>query len=268
MLLPALLAAGAIAGISAGMFGVGGGFVVVPALLFALEYFAEPTPHDLYLAIGTSLATIIVTSLRSVQAHHRRGSVDFAILRDWAPWLTLGVIGGLAVAAMADSNTLVLVFALGVLVYAFYFLRPALAVERERHYSFPVGLGRAALASGLGGFSALLGIGGGTPFVVTMVVCGRKVHEAVGTAAGVGFLIAVPGAIGFAALGWGQTSLPPGSIGFVNVPAFLAISVVSVLTTPLGARWAHSLSELRLRQAFGLYLLVISVLMFNKYLTT
>ena len=146
MLLPALLAAGAIAGISAGMFGVGGGFVVVPALLFALEYFAEPTPHDLYVAIGTSLATIIVTSLRSVQAHHRRGSVDFAILRDWAPWLTLGVIGGLAVAAMADSNTLVLVFALGVLVYAFYFLRPALAVERERHYSFPVGLGRAALA--------------------------------------------------------------------------------------------------------------------------
>lgn len=266
-MLPALLAAGAVAGISAGLFGVGGGFVVVPALLFIMRLLPEPVPHELHLAIGTSLATIIVTSLRSVQAHHRRGAVDFTVLRSWAPWLTLGVVLGLAVAAMADSDTLVLVFAAGVLIYSFYFLRAPAIASRRKHYALPVGIGRAALASGLGGFSALLGIGGGTPFVVTMVVCGRSVHEAVATAAGVGFLIAVPGTLGFMALGWGQAGLPPGTVGFVNLPAFLVIGFLSMLTAPIGARWAHSMSEQRLRQAFGVYLLFISLTMFNKYLS-
>jgi len=265
-MLLALLAAGAVAGLSSGLFGVGGGFVVVPALLFVFATLMETGPHDLHVAIGTSLATIVVTSLRAVQAHRRRGAVDFTILRDWAPWLTLGVIGGLGIAAVAATDTLLLLFASGVLIYSFYFLRPSFVVQREKHYSFPVGLGRAALASGLAGFSALLGIGGGTPFVVTMVVCGRKVHEAVATAAGVGFLIAVPGALGFALLGMGAQGLPPGSLGYVNLPAFLAISAMSVFTAPLGARWAHSLSEIHLRHAFGLYLLVIAAVMFNKYL--
>ncbi len=267
-MLPALLAAGAVAGLSAGMVGVGGGFVVVPALLFVAGMLAQEIPNELHLAIGTSLATIIVTSLRSVQAHHKRGAVDFAILRDWAPWLTFGVAVGLLIAAIVDSETLVLVFAIGVLLYAFYFLRPPLAMVREKHYPLPVGFGRAALASGLGGFSALLGIGGGTPFVVTMVVCGRKVHEAVATAAGVGFLIALPGALGFVILGLGTPGLPPGSLGYVNLPAFLIISLVSLGTTPVGVHWAHSLSEQRLRQAFGVYLLIISLTMFNKYLGT
>ena len=267
MMLLALLAAGAVAGLTSGLFGVGGGFVVVPALLAVFAMLLEPGPHDLLVAIGTSLATIIITSVRAVQAHHKRGAVDFAILRDWAPWLTLGVIGGLAVAAVAATGTLMLLFATGVLVYAFYFLRPPLAVAREKHYAFPVGVGRAALASGLAGFSALLGIGGGTPFVVTMVVCGRSVHEAVATAAGVGFVIAVPGAIGFALMGLGEPALPPGSVGYVNLPAFAAISAMSIFTAPLGARLAHSLSEFHLRRAFGLYLLCISALMYNKYLS-
>ena len=266
MMLLALLAAGGLAGLFAGLFGVGGGFVVVPALLLVLETLLAPSPHDLHVAIGTSLATIIVTSVRAVQAHRRRGAVDFAILRDWAPWLMLGVMGGIVIAAWARTGTLLLLFASGVLLYAFYFLRPEFVVRRERHYSFPVGLGRAALASGLGGFSALLGIGGGTPFVVTMVVCGRKVHEAVATAAGVGFLIALPGAVGFALLGSNQTGLPPGSLGYVNLPAFAAISVTSLFTAPLGAQLAHALSEVHLRRAFGTYLLVISALMYHKYL--
>jgi uncharacterized membrane protein YfcA len=266
MLLLALLSAGALAGLFAGLFGVGGGFVVVPALLLVFSALA-PTPHDLHVAIGTSLATIIVTSLRSVQAHRSKGAVDFSILKDWAPWLTVGVLGGIGVAAFAANDTLILLFATGVLLYAFYFLRPEFVVRREKHYPIPVGLGRAALASGLGGFSALLGIGGGTPFVVTMVVCGRSVHQAVGTAAGVGFLIAVPGALGFALLGLGQRGLPVGSLGYVNLPAFAIIGAVSIFTAPLGAKWAHALSEFRLRRGFGLYLLVISVLMYNNYLS-
>ena len=268
LMLLALLAAGAIAGLSAGLFGVGGGFVAVPALLLVFSTLLPTSTHELHVAIGTSLATIIVTSWRAVDAHRHRGSVDFGILRDWAPWLTLGVVGGIGVAAVTNTSTLMLVFASGVLLYAFYFLRPEFVVRRERHYSFPAGVGRAALASGLGGFSALLGIGGGTPFVVTMVVCGRSVHEAVATAAGVGFLIAVPGAIGFAVLGQGIEGLPPGSVGFVNLPAFAVISAVSVFTAPLGARLAHALNELHLRKAFGIYLLVTSLHMYNKYLTS
>lgn len=267
LMLPALLVAGAVAGVSAGLFGVGGGFVVVPAMLFILGLLPEVVPGALHLAIGTSLATIVFTSLRSIQAHHRRGVVDFAILRDWAPWLALGVVLGLAVAAVANTAALLLVFAVGVLLYAVYFLAPPLTPVRAAPMRLPGGVRRAALASGLGGFSALLGIGGGTPFVVTMVVCGRSVHEAVATAAGVGFLIAVPGAVGFMLLGLGQSGLPAGSLGFVSLPAVIAISLVSMLTAPLGARWAHSMSEARLRQAFGVYLLFISLTMFDKYLT-
>ncbi|MEE4661958.1 MAG: sulfite exporter TauE/SafE family protein [Halieaceae bacterium] len=264
----ALLLAGAVAGLTSGLFGVGGGFVVVPVLLLVSSLFGEPGPHDLRVAIGTSLATIVVTSLRSVQAHHRRGAVDFGILRGWAPWLLLGVLGGLMIAGRANTDTLLLLFATGVLLYAFYFLRPEFVVRREKHFALPVGLGRAALGSGLAGFSALLGIGGGAPFVVTMVVCGRPVHEAVATAAGVGCLIALPGTIGFMLLGLGESGLPPGSLGYVNVPAFAAIAAASAVTAPLGARWAHALSALHLRRAFGLYLLVISAFMFNKYLAS
>ncbi len=264
-LLAALLAAGGVAGLSAGLFGVGGGFVVVPALLLAFGALLDGGNSDLYVAVGTSLATIIVTSIRSVQAHNSRGSVDFDILKTWAPWIVFGVIGGVAVAAVVETRTLLLTFAVGVLLYAVYFLRPKFVVAREKHYSLPTGAGRAVLASGLSGFSALLGIGGGTPFVVTMVVCGRPVHQAVGTAAGIGFLIAVPGTVGFALMGLGQSTLPPGSVGYVNLPAFAAIALVSIFTAPLGAKLAHSLSELRLRRAFGVYLLIVSAMMFYKY---
>ncbi|MEM9402364.1 MAG: sulfite exporter TauE/SafE family protein [Pseudomonadota bacterium] len=266
-LLAALLAAGAVAGLSAGLFGVGGGFVVVPALLLAFGALLDGGDSDLYVAVGTSLATIIVTSIRSVQAHNQRGSVDFDILKTWAPWIVLGVVGGVVVAALVETRTLLLTFAVGVLIYAVYFLRPRFVVARERYYALPTGAGRAALASGLSAFSALLGIGGGTPFVVTMVVCGRPVHQAVGTAAGIGFLIAVPGTLGFALMGLGQPALPPGSIGYVNLPAFAAIALVSVFTAPLGARLAHSLSEIHLRKAFGVYLLLVSAMMFAKYNT-
>jgi uncharacterized membrane protein YfcA len=266
-LLAALLTAGGIAGLSAGLFGVGGGFVVVPALLLSFSTLLDGGESDLYVAVGTSLATIIVTSVRSVQAHSRRGSVDFDLLKAWAPWIVIGVVGGVAVAAIVETRTLLLTFGVGVAIYAVYFLRPTFVVARETYYALPTGAGRAALASSLSAFSALLGIGGGTPFVVTMVVCGRPVHQAVGTAAGIGFFIAVPGAIGFALMGLGQPALPPGSVGYVNLPAFAAIALVSIVTTPLGARLAHSLSDIHLRKAFGVYLLLVSAMMFYKYHT-
>jgi uncharacterized membrane protein YfcA len=263
----ALLGAGAVSGVTAGLFGVGGGFIVVPALLAVFPLFGATNEKHIFVAIGTSLATIIVSSARSVQAHAKRNLVDFDLLRQWAPWLVGGVMVGISIASIVDASSLVMVFAVGVLLYSVYFLMPEkFAVTSGQHPAIPSGMGRAALASGLGGFSALLGIGGGTPFVVTMVICGRSLHQAVATAAGVGFIIAIPGALGFLVLGLTETSLPPGSIGYINLPALAAISLVSIFTAPIGARWAHSLSEIKLKRIFGIYLIGVATLMFYKTL--
>ena len=197
----------------------------------------------------------------------KRDAVDFDVLKSWAPWLMMGVAVGLYIASLIDGSSLILVFAIGVLFYSFYFLFPEFFADRGG-FSMPTGVGRASLASGLGGFSALLGIGGGTITVVTMVVCGRKVHQAVATAAGVGFIISVPGTVGFLVLGLGVPDLPVGSIGYVNLPALIAISIMSIMTAPIGARWAHSLNEIHLKKIFGMYLLGVSSTMFYKTLAT
>lgn len=262
-----MCAAGAVAGITAGLFGIGGGFVVVPALLAVFPLFSPPNAELIYVAIGTSLASIVVSSARSVQAHNARGAVDFDVLRDWSLWLVLGVGAGLYIASITDGRNLFVVFAAGVLVYSLYFLFPNIFNRFNNSLAMPRGAAKVGLASVLGGFSALLGIGGGTITVMTMVICNRPVHQAVATAAGVGFIIGLPGAIGFVILGLGVEGLPWGTVGYVNVPALLAISALSLITTPIGARWAHSLDERKLKRLFGLYLLFVSCTMFYKAAT-
>jgi len=255
---------GALAGLTAGLFGNGGGFVVVPALLAVLPFFSQAGEELIYVAIGTSLASIVVSSARSVQAHSRRGAVDFQVLRDWALWLVIGVAAGLYVASITDGRSLFVVFAGGVLAYSFYFLFPDFFARLAHPQNLPSGAARAGLASFLGGFSALLGIGGGTITVITMVMCRRTVHQAVATAAGVGFIIALPGSIGFLILGLGVPNLPMGSVGYINLPALAAICTLSVFTAPLGARWAHRLNDAILKRMFGVYLIIVAGAMFYK----
>jgi len=262
-----MCAAGAVAGITAGLFGIGGGFVVVPALLAVFPLFSSASSELIYVAIGTSLASIVVSSARSVQAHHARGAVDFDVLRDWSLWLILGVGVGLYIASITDGRNLFVVFAAGVLLYSLYFLFPGLFNRFNNNLTMPRGAAKVGLASVLGGFSALLGIGGGTITVMTMVICNRPVHQAIATAAGVGFIIGLPGAIGFLIMGLSVQGLPFGSIGYINIPALLAISALSIITTPIGARWAHSLNELKLKKLFGCYLLFVSCTMFYKAAT-
>lgn len=259
-----LSGAGVIAGITSGLFGVGGGFIVVPALLAVFPFLAEPTDDLMMLAVGTSLATIVVSSARSVHAHSKRNAVDFALLKDWAIWVVLGVAVGIGIASVADGKQLILVFATGVLIYSVYFLFPSVFDRYIGKWSMPTGAGKVALASGLGGFSALLGIGGGTVMVLTMVMCNRPIHQAVATASGVGFLIGVPGMLGFMVMGLGADNLPVGSIGYINLPALAAIAIFSVFTAPLGARWAHSLEGKQLKRIFGCYLVLVAVSMFAK----
>ena len=259
-----LSAAGIIAGLTSGLFGVGGGFVVVPALLAVFPYLTDQTEDLMMVAVGTSLATIVVSSARSVHAHSKRGAVDFQLLRDWALWVVVGVTAGLAIASVTDGKRLILVFAVGVLIYATCFLFPNLFERFKGRWSMPTGPGKALLASGLGGFSALLGIGGGTIMVLTMVLCNRPIHQAVATASGVGFLIGLPGMIGFLVMGLGAENLPTGSVGYVNLPALLAIALFSLIAAPVGARWAHSLDAAQLKQIFGVYLVIVSIAMFVK----
>jgi uncharacterized membrane protein YfcA len=259
-----LCVAGAVAGITAGLFGNGGGFVVVPALLSVFPFFTESSGELIKVAIGTSLASIVVSSARSVQAHNKKKAVDFAVLKDWSIWLVVGVLIGLYIASKTSPEVLIMVFATGVLFFSVCFLFPGIFKGSSGTLTMPQGAFKAGLASFLGGFSALLGIGGGTITVMTMVICNRSVHQAVATAAGVGFIIGLPGAIGFLLMGQNVNNLPYGTFGYINIPALLAISAGSILTAPIGAKWAHSLDEVSLKRMFGVYLVLVSISMYYK----
>ena len=263
LLVGSMLLAGLFAGFVAGMFGIGGGFVVVPALAAVLTVLPHTggNEHIMHVAIGTSLATIFFTSLRSVQAHAKRGAVDWSILKGWLPWVVAGVIAGVALTSFMDGNQLKIAFGVFLIPLGLQFIFRILGRKTKTEENLPTGPVRAALGSGLGAFSSLLGIGGGTPAILIMTMSGVKMHRAVATAAGFGTIIAVPGAIGSMITGFGQPNLPVGSIGFVNLIALASITAMSILTAPLGAAAAHSLDPVKLKRIFGCYLLLTSFFM-------
>jgi uncharacterized membrane protein YfcA len=260
-----LITAGAVAGITAGLFGNGGGFAVVPALVLLFSILDIESENLIFVAVGTSLACIIFSSARALISHNKKGAVDFLVLKEWAPWLVIGVIIGIFIASYSQAEELYLIFAWGVLFYGIYFLFPKILDQTAmKQRDMPVGFARAGLVSFLGGFSALLGIAGGTITVITMSICKRPIYQAVATASGVGLIIGLVGAVGFLILGFNKTDLPFGSLGFINIPAVLIISLVSILTAPIGVEWAHNLEENKLKRLFGLYLLFVSSGMFWK----
>ena len=261
----ALLAAGLFAGFAAGLFGIGGGFVVVPAMIALLPLLGGTHTEYTHVAIGTSFATIVITSLRSTLSHAKRGAVDFSILRSWAPWIVLGVGIGVLLASRLTGTTLTIIFACGVALMSINFLVPKLA-RRQVSDTMPTGVTRAGIAGALGIFSSLLGIGGGTVAVIVMTLCGRSIHKAIATAAGFGFLIAVPGTIGWMLIGLGKPGLPVGSVGYVNLLGAAVLTSMSILTAPLGVAAAHALPAEPLKRVFGVYLLFIAGVMLNRAL--
>jgi uncharacterized protein len=258
---PALLAlvvAGVLAGLAAGLFGIGGGAIIVPVLSVLLESlgFSDTAQH---VAVSTSLATIILTSMRSVQAHARENAVDWDLIKAWSPFIVCGALIGMALAGAMTKDALRLAFGLiGLLAAAqLIFGRPNWQLARE----MPTGLPRAGLGVGTGILSALMGIGGGTFGVTLMTLCGRPVHRAVATASGWGVAIGVPGALAAILAGWGKDGLPPGSLGYVNVPAFVLLSIFTVWLAPVGARLAHKTDAALLKRLFGVMLGLVALRM-------
>ena len=256
-----LAGAGALAGLLGGLFGIGGGVVVVPALYAAFGAMGVNDEVRMKLAVGTSLATILVTSARSLRAHHQARRVDWPVLRCWTPFIGLGALAGAALARVVSAEALTLLFAVGILSIAVQ--KVALGARRSREGRLPPRPVQAALGLSTGALSSLMGIGGGVFGVLLLTMFGRSVHVAVATAAGFGLAIAVPGALGFMAAGSG-VPVPPHAIGFVHVPAFLVVAAASALTAPYGARLAHRLPARLLNRAFAGYLLLTGVLLLRE----
>jgi uncharacterized protein len=255
-----LLAIGAFAGIIAGLLGVGGGIVLVPAFFYAFGHLGYGSPDLMQVCLATSLATIIVTSIRSVAGHHRKAAVDAGILRHWGPFIVAGAIAGVLVAAQLRSAALQAIFGSLALLAGLYmaFGHP----EWRLGQAMPKGFTRGLLGASIGFFSALMGIGGGTFGVPMMTLYAVPIHRAVATAAGFGLLISVPAAIGF--LFVSVENPPPYSIGAINLPAFLTVIAMTLMTTPLGVRLAHALNPKPLKRAFAVFIILVALNMLRK----
>ena len=257
-----MLATGCVAGVLAGLFGIGGGIVIVPVLEAALGFLGVDAAIRMHVAVATSLATIIPTSISSARAHHQRGAVDFDIVRRWAMFVLIGALLGAWIAAQVHSRVLALVFAtLAMLVAAKMVLFPE---TRNLTEAVPRGPLVPVIPTAIGCFSSMMGIGGGPFSVMTLVLFNQPIHRAVGTAALFGLIISLPGTAGFIATGWGDARLPPGSVGYVSLVGFALIAPTTVLLAPFGAKIAHGLSQRRLSMMFGAFLLLVAVRLFFR----
>lgn len=264
LLLAALTAAGLAGGVVAGLFGVGGGTVIVPAVFYAFEVLGVGGESNLHTAIGTSLLTIVATSWRSLRAHRTHGAVDEVVLKTWTPWVAFGGLVGAAVAGVTSMEGLAIVYGVCLaLVAAQLGLMPERVVLRP---TMPTGWGRRGFGTAIGGLSAMMGIGGGSFGGMLMTLCGRPIHQAVATASGFGVAIGAAATVGFVAFGWDAAGRPPLSLGYVNVPGAVVMAVLTTAVAPWGAKLAHSLDRRVLRKAFALYLLATAVVVMVKAL--
>jgi uncharacterized protein len=255
----AMAATGLVSGTLAGLLGVGGGIVIVPVLFNVLPLFGIPEAVQMKLAVGTSLATIIPTSIQSARKHFAKGTMDVALLRSLAPSIATGVLLGTALAVWLRGDALTLVFAL---------VASAVAVNMavtgagwRLRESFPAGAPRHGIGGFIGTVSAMMGIGGGTVGVPILSAFGAPMRAAVATASAFGIIIAIPATIGFVWAGWGNAMLPPFSLGYVNLIGVALIVPTSMLAAPWGVKLAHSIPPLLLKRLFAAFLAVTSLRM-------
>lgn len=258
----AMLVTGLVAGVLAGLFGIGGGVVIVPVLETALGFVGVDPAIRMHVAVGTSLATIIPTSISSSRAHHRRNAVAVDLVRRWAVYVLAGSLLGAWIASQVHSDVLAIVFATLAMFVAIK--KVFFPDNRNVAEAFPRGPLLPGLLTLTGCFSSMMGIGGGVFTVMTLSLFNVPIHRAVGTAALFGLFIAVPGTLGFIAAGWGDPRVPAASLGFVSLLGFACIAPATVLAAPLGARIAHALSAKHLNMLFGGFLVIASLRLFYR----
>lgn len=257
------LALGAVAGFFAGLLGVGGGAIMVPvlALMFAAQGF--PETHLMHLALGTSMAAIVFTSISSLRAHHARGAVRWLIVRTIAPGILVGTFAGAQFASLVPTRPLAIFFTMFMSYVAFQMLAN---IKPKPSRQLPGRFGMFLVGNGIGAISALVAIGGGSLSVPFMTWCNVKMHEAIGTSAAIGLPIALAGTAGYLVGGHGTTGLPDGSFGYIHLPALAACVAMSVLTAPLGARAAHGLPVATLKKIFaGVILLLLAKMLHGLF---
>jgi uncharacterized protein len=258
----AMLATGCVAGVMAGLFGIGGGIVIVPVLEFTLGVLGVDPAIRMHVAVATSLATIIPTSISSARSHHQRQAVDLAIVRRWAVFVLIGALAGAWIAAQVHSRVLAMVFATLALLIALKMM--LLPTSRNLTNDVPRGPLVPVIPTAIGCLSSMMGIGGGTFSVMTLTMFNQPIHRAVGTAALLGLVISLPGTVGFIIAGWGDARVPPGSFGYVSLIGFALIAPATVLTAPIGAKIAHSFSARKLSILFGAFLVLAAARLFYR----
>lgn len=252
----AYLGVGAVAGVMAGLLGIGGGLVIVPVLVFLFRHQGMDESIVMHLAIGSSLATIVVTSIGSIRAHHGRGAVNWAVVKSLTPGIVAGALIGALVADMLDTLWLQRIFGFFVISVAIQLLSAKPVIE---HRDLPSGSGMFAAGGVIGGISSLVGIGGGSLTVPFLVWHRVPMVGAVGTSSACGLPIAIAGALGFFVTGFGHSALPPGATGYLYWPAIFGIVVTSFFLTSVGAMLAHRLPVKTLKRVFALFLFVVGV---------
>ena len=268
-LIAALMVVGAAAGFSAGLFGIGGGAIVVPALYYTFSALGYPNEVVMHTAVATSSATIIVTSLRSAFEHNKHGAVDWNLiwpknkLVSWGLWIGTGSLLASAVLAQhlsGDILTLIFGGMASLIALQLIFGRP----DWRLADNVPVNAITPPIGFTLGALCSLMGIGFGSFGVTFMVLCGKRIHKAIGTAAALGIFISIPATLGFVISGQNVPGLPPLSLGYVNLLGFALIASMSFLFIPLGVRTAHSMQQDKLRMAFGICLLLVALNMLRQ----
>lgn len=252
-----LLLAGAVAGTAAGLLGIGGGVIIVPVLSLVFARQGVDPQILIKIAVGTSLASIMVTAISSILAHHKRGAVRWPLMKMMTPGVVAGSLFGAWLAAQLPGQWLTLTFVLFLIGVSVQMAWGPIGAGRQ----LPGPAGLSAVSASVGTISAMMGIGGGALNVPFMSWCGVPVKQAIATAAAIGFPLAVASSLGFVLTGLDEPALPPHSLGYINLPAFAGVVGTSILFAPLGARLAHRLPDRLLKRTFAVFLFILALRM-------
>lgn len=268
-----LLVTGIVTGYAAGLFGIGGGSIMVPVLFFVFSFLGVPKEILMHCAVATSSAVIIIGSLRSVRTHHQHGAVDWDLLwpgnplKSWGLWIGISALFASGyLGTILSGNQLSLIFGVVAFVISLQFIfgRPNWRLKDN----VPGGAALPIGGGSIGIISSLMGIGGGALSVSLMLMCAVPIKRAIATASGIGAFISIPATIGWIISGWGVEGRPEFSLGYVNIVGFLFITASLIFVVPYGARATHKMDQEKLRKVFGVFLLLVAINMMRQAISS